>query len=337
MAKQAFRKATILAAVALLTLLPASAVHAQNGAVVLAPLSGGPALVGQSIAKAARSVFLDELPVLDDGCDAETAAQAAHDVVEAGDRLVIGLPCIDAFDAVAPILSAANIPILAVGIQAADVTRPPHSETDWPVFRIGPPQHEEWAVLARYIAANWRDESFAIIDDGTLYGRQLAENLRLLLAESALEPVFTDTYRPLLEDQMPLVRRLQRSGATHVILGGEARDAAVIGRNAEEIGYSLSIAGGGILRAPPVDGRLPDGTIMSAIPVETDFGMLAAQVAQQALSLQSNDLAADLRNNIYQTGLGPISFGEDGEPDREFFIVHELRGGQAIPLSELDG
>ena len=143
------------------------------------------------------------------------------------------------------------------------------------MFRSGPAAHTEFAVLAGHLARAWREASFAIIDDGTLYGRQLAENVRLLLADAALEPVFVDTYRPLLESQAALVRRLQRSGASHVLIGGEARDAAIIAADAARIGYRLAIAGGSILVAPPADGRLPDGTITVAVPADIDPARIA--------------------------------------------------------------
>lgn len=321
-----------------------------DGAVVVAPFDGPFALIGQSIARAANAQMGPDVPQIDDACQTEAAARAARDVLEAGDRLVIGLPCIDAFDGASPLLAENGVPILAVGLQAPDITTAPRDasadqgadtdQKDWPVFRIGPVQGEEWAVLARYIAANWRDESFAIIDDGTLYGRQLAKNVRLILSDSALEPVFVDTFRPLLDSQAALVRRLQRSGASHVIIGGEARDAAIIGADAQSVDYDLTIAGGSVLRAPPSDGRLPDGTVMAAIAMTTDLPLVAAQVARQALAEAdeaNTDVAAALLNGTFDTQAGSLTFGADGEPDREFFVIHQKRDGRFVPLADLDG
>ena len=311
---------------------------ADEGVAVLAPLSGPFAPIGRNIARTAQSVIDTDVPVVDDGCDAETATAAARDVIASGSKLVIGLPCIDAFDAAAPDLAEAGIAILAVGLQAEDITGTPRGAETWPVFRIGAPATAEFAVLADHVTTYWRDVSFAVIDDGTLYGRQLTENLRLLLSDAALEPVFVDAYRPLLQNQTALVRRLQRAGATHVVIGGEARDAAVIAANAAAIGYPLQLAGGSVLIAPPEDGHLPDGTIIAAIPAEIDLARMAAQIAITAAADPGRAPSESLRTDSFETDWGPITFSEDGEPDFAFFQVHQIRNGRLAPFApDLDG
>jgi len=325
---------TCAASALLLAGLPA---RAADGVAVVAPLSGSYAAVGRTLDESVRAVLGDDVPVLDDGCDAQTAENAARDVIEAGDALVIGLPCVDAFDAAMPALAEAGVPVIAVGIRAEDITVAPRGTAQWPVFRAGPAASAEFEVLARHLARAWREASFAIIDDGTLYGRRLAENVRLLLADSALEPVFVDTYRPLLESQAALVRRLQQSGASHVLIGGDVRDAAVIAADAARIGYPLAMAGGGILIAPPADGRLPDGTITVAIPTDVDPAQIAAQIAKAALAADMPVTDA-LRTLTFDTEIGRIAFGDDGEPDARFFRVHTFRNGRTEPLApDMDG
>lgn len=328
-------RAPILAALTALALAPAASPgKAAEGAALVVPLSGPFEALGRDMRRSARAVLGADVPVIDDGCAPERAAAAAHDVIVAGDRIVIGLPCIDAFDAATPLLSEAAIPVLAVGVRAPDITTPPRDhDGPWPVFRVAPRADAEVKALAVHAAAGWRDVGFAVIDDGTLHGRQLSETVRLLLADEALEPVFVDTYRPLLENQTPLVRRLQRAGASHVIIGGDARDAAVIGADAARIGYDLTMAGGGTLIAPAEDGRLPDGTIIAAVPFGLDLARAAAQVARQALA---SDLAAAeaLRLLTFATDLGPIRFGADGEPDIAFVRIHTVRDGRPQTLPE---
>jgi branched-chain amino acid transport system substrate-binding protein len=328
---------TCAASALLLAAMADQPARAADGAAMIAPLSGSYAAVGRAFDASVRDVLGDDVPVLDDGCDAEMAESAARDVIEAGDALVIGLPCIDAFDAAMPALAEAGVPVIAVGIRADDITAAPRGTAQWPVFRVGPAADAEFATLAAHLARVWREASFAIIDDGTLYGRQLAENVRLLLADAALEPVFVDTYRPLLESQAALLRRLQRSGASHVLIGGEARDAAVIAADAARIGYPLAIAGGSILVAPPADGRLPDGTITVAIPNDVDLARIAAQIAEIALAADMPVTDA-LRTLTFDTDIGPLAFGGDGEPDARFFRIHIFRNGRPEPLTpDMDG
>lgn len=323
--------ATITALLVVLATLPA---RAAAGAALIAPMSGTFEALGRDMRDSAKAVLGDDLPVIDDRCEPEPAAAAARDTIVAGDRIVIGLPCIDAFDAAMPLLAEAAIPVLAVGVRAPDITTAPRDhDRPWPVFRVGPRTGDEVEALAAHVAANWREENFAVIDDGTLYGRELSQNIRLMLADRALEPVFVDTYRPLLENQTALVRRLQRSGATHVIIGGDARDAAVIAADAERIGYDLTLAGGSILIAPPDDGRLPDGTVIAAVPYDLDLTTMAARIAQQALA-SDLQVAEALRVLTFATAAGPLSFDATGEPDLDFVRIHTVRDGRPQPVSQ---
>lgn len=310
-----------------------SAAWAEERAAVLTPLSGPVAVYGQAIAANARAVLGSDIAVIDDGCQADTAASAARIIAGGDTSMVIGMPCVDAFDAAMPIFAEANVAVLAVGIQAPDITTPPRGAQSWPVFRVGPPATQEADVLAAHLAEQWRETAFAIIDDGTLYGRQLAETVRLQLEERALEPVFTDTYRPLVETQAALVRRLRRAGATHALIGGDARDAAVIAADAERLDYDLALAGGAFLLAPPDDGTLPDGTLIAAIPPDLDLPMIAAQIARQALN---GDPVEELRTGMFDTDIGTLSFGGTGEVQTPFYRMHTVREGTAVPLPQTE-
>lgn len=308
--------------------------RADERAAVIAPLSGPFAAYGQQIGTQARALLGANVPVLDDGCNAEIAAGAARTAARGQARIVIGMPCVDAFDAAMPVLAQSSIAVLAVGIEAPDITRAPPGAADWPVFRVGPPATQEARVLADHLGRAWRDAAFAVIDDGTLYGRQLAETVRQMLAERALEPVFSDSYRPLVETQAALVRRLQRAGATHALIGGDARDAAVIAADAARLGYDLTLAGGGFLLAPDDDGRLPDGTLIAAVPQDTDLPQMAAQIASQALMDEARGPIETLRQDSFATQFGPLSFGADGEPDIAFYRIHVIAEGVPVPLPD---
>ncbi|MEN0002217.1 MAG: ABC transporter substrate-binding protein, partial [Pseudomonadota bacterium] len=177
--------------------------------VVAAPLTGTYKPLGDLFLANIDTMAADNFVVpIDTACNAETAAGAAAEIVALEPAAVIGLPCIDAFDALAPILAEAGIPITAVGLQTPDVTNGKNGL----VRRVAPTSQQIYRRLATHLADAWRDVPFAIVDDGTLSGRQLAEQVGALLAEASLTPVFRDTYRPLLSNQTALVRRLDRAG-----------------------------------------------------------------------------------------------------------------------------
>jgi branched-chain amino acid transport system substrate-binding protein len=203
----------------------------------------------------------------------------------------------------------------------------------------------------------WRDVNFAIIDDGTLYGRELAEAVRFRMEEDNLKPVFADTYRPQLDNQVALIRRLRKAGATHVFVGGDASDAAIIGADAARIGIPLTLAGGTAFLAPASAGTLADGTILVALPAWPDVmdrpsGENAVAVSaahpgnsylvpayaalQIALAIfEGRDPAdgfffGDLLGRTFDTVLGPVSFDGNGDVSRNLFRIFVIEDGEPV-------
>ncbi len=84
-------------------------------------------------------------------------------------------------------------------------------------------------------------EPFAIVDDGTIYGRELAESFRLAAEQAGLKPVFVDTFRPQMDNQIGLIGRLRKAGATHVFVGGDRDDIAIMARDAAELAADLTL------------------------------------------------------------------------------------------------
>ena len=322
--------AIVLPALLAAGLLPAAASEIE----VIGPVTGREAWLGRAMAEALEPVLGKKPQIIDDGCSTEGGALAAQSALENGARIVVGPACIDALDGAAPVLSAAGVPILVPGVRAGDITRPPRGTKDWTVFRVGPRLEDEAAVLGAHLSDVWRAAPIAIIDDGTLYGRLLAEGVRAELEARALKPVFIDTFRPLLDNQVALVRRIARSGATHVVVGGEARDVAVIAQSADIARIRLAMAGGSYLIAPPDEGRLPDGTIAVDVPAGTDLTAVAGRIALDALA--ASDPLAALGARTFDTPAGPVAFDESGEPDRSFLSIHVFSGGVPVPAGDAD-
>ncbi|GAB4349239.1 MAG: ABC transporter substrate-binding protein [Oricola sp.] len=330
---------------------------------VSAPLSGHFAILGEQIEAGARTAFGGRgdagLVVADDRCTGDGGARAADRLIAAGAAIAVGFPCIEAFDTAMPKLAAAGIPVILLGVQADGLTAQREDES-WPMVRLAPRNQDEAEALAGYLRSAWHDAGFALIDDGTLYGRQLVETVRYLLEEFNLTPVFTDTYRPQLDNQLLLVRRLRKAGATHAVIGGDAFDAAVIGRDAAADGFDLALAGGSALVAPPSDGTLPDGTIVAALPdwlerepardlakglpdtlLARDGYFVPAHAAIEialagigALDGNGHVPMAALAGKTFQTAIGPVRFGDDGNLTRNLFEVFTVRDGELLPAGD---
>ncbi len=330
--------ASAICAIALLLSAGAAAADVSIG--LAAPLSGPSAVLGAQMkagATMAASRLADpeiRLTVADDGCTAAGGARAARELVAAGVRYVVGFLCGEAIEAALPILKDAGIPAIAVGVRADSLTDR-RNRTGWPVYRLGPRADSEREAAGRLLSRLWRRDLFAIVDDGTIYGRELAESVRAAAERASLSPVFVDTFRPQLDNQIGLVGRLQRAGATHVFAGGERDDIAVIGRDAAELNTGLVVAAGETLRYP---GEIPlsGGTLMVALPEWPDLAapavakafadrrvlangyVLPAYAAVEVAHALARDGTAaappaDLSAREFATAIGTIRFDAKGD------------------------
>jgi len=300
-----------------------------------APLTGPSAILGEQMqtgASLAAETLSVRLSVADDGCTAEGGARAARELVAAGVQIVVGFLCGEAIEAALPILKQANIPTITVGVRTDSLTDR-KTRTGWLVYRLGPRADSEREAAGRLLTLLWQKELFAIVDDGTIYGRELSESLRVAAEQAGLSPVFVDTFRPQLENQIGLVGRLQRAGATHVFVAGERDDVAIIGRDAAQLQAGLTVAGGETLRAP---GEIPlaAGTLMVALPEWPDLALpevakvfadrrlfdqgyvlpayAAVEIAHAALA-GTGSPAANLSRRDFATAIGTIRFDDKGD------------------------
>lgn len=275
--------------------------------------------------------------VVDDGCTSQGGSSAARRLVETNATIVVGFLCSESIQTALPILSEAGIPVITPAVRANALTDR-RNRTGWLVYRTAPRADDERQAVGEILTRRWADELFAIVDDGTIYGRELAESFRLAAEQAGLKPVFTDTYRPQLDNQIGLAGRLRRAGATHVFAGGDRYDIAVLARDAKSLGYSLVIAGGEALRAAPGDLDLAAGTLMIGLPTWDDIaddefrylfseaeivpegyvlpGFAAAQVAIAAIAegeRMGRPVTEVLDTDTFATAAGSIRFNEKGD------------------------
>jgi len=300
-------------------------------------LLGGQLRQGAEIAAAERGIAAENVHFADDACTAEGGAAAARDMAAAGVSVVVGFLCTEAIEAALPILKEAAIPVITPGVRTDSLTDR-RERTGWLVFRTAPRADGEQRAVSDILVPRWRDALFAIVDDGTIYGREFVESFRLAAETAGLRAVFIDTYRPQMDNQIGLVARLRRAGATHVLVGGDRADVAIMGRDAAELDYELTIAAGENLRAAPGDVPLAPGTLMVGLPEPSEIAsqqalaafarreivpegyMLPAyaalEIAAQALveaEISGASVADTLSARSFETALGTVDFDEKGD------------------------
>lgn len=322
---------------------------------VSAPLSGPSAILGEQMragAAAAATSLGIKIDVADDACTAEGGKAAAERFVSAQVSVVVGYLCTESIEAALPVLKDAGIPVISVGVRTDSLTDR-RTKTGWPLYRAGPRADSERTAAAAILTRLWRDNLFAIVDDGTIYGRELAETFRLAAEQAGLKPVFVDTFRPQMDNQIALVGRLRKAGATHVFAGGEREDIAIMGRDAGQLGVTLVIAGGETLRAAPGEVTVAEGTLMIAMPewaeiadraavdaIQTGGAVAegyalpvyaAAQIAAEAIRKSGESgstLTHQLDTETFQTAIGAMKFDVKGDLVENPYRVFRFENGR---------
>ncbi|RVD59375.1 ABC transporter substrate-binding protein [Mesorhizobium sp. M2D.F.Ca.ET.185.01.1.1] len=328
---------------------------------VAAPLSGPSAILGKQVeAGAALAAEANGLAIktADDACTAEGGAAAAKEFVDAKVNIVVGFLCTEAIEAALPILKDANIPVITVGVRTESLTDR-RAKTGWPVYRLGPRGDDERNAVAAKLTQLWRDDLFAIVDDGTIYGREMAETFRAAAEQAALKPVFVDTFRPQLDNQIGLVGRLKKAGATKVFAGGDGDDLAIMGRDAAQLNAGITFAGGENLRTPQGDVPYAVGTLMIAPPewseiadpkivqafgaktIVPDGYTLPAYAAVEIAKAATADaesagkpLGEALTGHDFTTAIGTIRFDDKGDLSQNTFRVYRFDGTHFVPLED---
>jgi branched-chain amino acid transport system substrate-binding protein len=328
------------ALLSLLLAFPSAASGAEPLTIgISAPLSGPFAILGRQIADgaaAAQAALGGEakikLVIADDRCDADGGKQAADILAAAKVSAVIGYLCTPALQVALPAFRAGKVPVMTLGVRPLKILEDARKNGD-ALFRLGPDSGEEESALADLLLPLWRGENFAIIDDGTIHARELAESLRIAAEARGLKPVFVDTFRPALENQLALVNRLKKSGATHVFVGGDRSDIAILARDAEVRGLPLTIASGEALSAAPDDVPLADNVIMIGVPQNEVMSgaaqegyfakaFAAVEIIRQSAAMVSGagNLAETIRSEAHMSVMGNVTFdangGQSGNPYR---------------------
>ncbi len=312
---------------------------------VIAPKSGQFANLGAQVrmgAAAAAAGSQDRTVELEESCEEGSGAAIANAIVAAGADAAIGFLCTESVETGLETLKQADIPAISVSVRA-DILMQNAMKKGWPLFSLAPTADAEHEKAVSIIANTWKDTPFAMIDDGTIHGRDLIESVRLGLEQKGIKPVFADTFRPGQEQQVGLVRRLVKSGATHIFIGGDRADIAIIARDARQEKAPLVLLGGDTLLAsdnpvplengvqavlvPPspdfpesrdaerqIIGKFPAGS--SGLPVTVEGYMLPAFAAtriaaQSIMTVKASGTArsAAIAASRTNTAIGPVAFG----------------------------
>jgi branched-chain amino acid transport system substrate-binding protein len=290
-------------------------------------------------------------------CETGGGADTAYALEEAQVDLVVGFLCVESLVSAIPILDQADIPVLNVNIRS-DIVRDEAARLAWPLFTIAPRASDQAKFASKYIIDNWGDKSVALVEDGTISNRELVDAIRLQLDDGGFQPIVLDNFRPGQDKQFGLVRRLEKSKISHVFVGATRLDTSIIARDASDIGLDLIFAGGDTLRAADEGLSFPNGAIAilphvgltgdNALSARTAFddagifpdrfpifGYAMAELATILAEIQTDDLIKTLKEDIFDTVIGPLSFNQYGERQESTFNAMIWQDGRFIKDEEL--
>lgn len=308
---------------------------------VVVPREGTFSALGAQIASGAQfhaDAAGDKIVIVDDTCDDKSGDAVAERLVATEVDAAIGFLCSETLEGSLPSLTEAGIPAITVSVRSK-ILMEDARKSGWLLFQLAPSDRSEADKLTEIILRDWAEKPYALIDDGTIRGRELVDAIRNSLEEKGLKPVFTDTYRPGQEQQVALVRRLAKTGATHVFVGGDRSDVAVIARDAASEKIKLVLLGGDSLNAAnrplplaygvlavtlPDYQSLPDAAVvakaMRAKGLEPEGYVLpahaAAAIAAEAIDIAETEkkpIGEILLSRAFNTVIGPVRFNETHE------------------------
>lgn len=331
---------------------------------VVAPQNGAYETLGaqvrQAVRVAATKAGLDVIEI-HESCEEGSGGAIADGLVAAKVSLVVGFLCTETLADALPILKNAAIPAITLSSRASGLLEDA-LKRGWPLFRLGPSDTDEASALIDVMLRDWKGHSFGLIDDGTIYGRELVDRIRSRLEESGLKPTFTDTLRPAQEQQVALVRRLGRTGITHVFVGAERNDVAVIARDAAAEKVPLTILSGDTMRAANSPVPLQTGVLAVTVP-EYDLAPSAAeavtalqgakvvpegyalpayaatQIAAKLVELvdAQGKPAPELMNGTgFDTAIGQIIFNERHELQTNPYRLQQWNGAAFVPVDHAE-
>jgi branched-chain amino acid transport system substrate-binding protein len=339
--------AALLAAV--LTAATGTASQADILIGMAAPLSGPQAWLGSADKKGLETAVADlnakggvlgqrvRFIVVDDFCDPDQAVAAAHKLVDAGVVFVAGNACSGAAIPASLVYAAAGILMID-----GEATNPKLTEQGLAsVFRITGRDDEQGSMAGDYLADHWAGKHIAIVHDGQVYGKGLAEEAKKRLNERGVTETMFEAITPGANHYSELAEKMKTAGIDVIYFGGYTAEGALIIREARDAGSNAQFVGGDGLSTTDdfglITGPTAEGTLATNLPdlrknpevvailkkhgvayADWDSNVYAviqvwAQAAEMTGTLQLNAMVSTLRSGKFDTLYGKIGFDKKGD------------------------
>jgi branched-chain amino acid transport system substrate-binding protein len=295
----------------------------------------------------------------DDNSDPEQAVALAKKLVSDGVVFVAGHSASEASVAAAPMYEQAGIVMISPSSSNPRLTDEGRSN----VFRVFGRDDRQGAVAASYLADHWSDRRIAILHDGTLYGKGLADETKKRLNDLGVVETIFLAYSPGKPDYWDVIDRMKTAAIDVVYVGGRHTETGLMARQAGDHDYRPQFVSGDaaateefwLIAGPAGEGTLftlgpdprhdpaakaivqrfresgyePEGfTLYAYAAVE-----VWAQAVEKAGTLDYVAVIESLHAHEFDTVLGRISFDDKGDVRGfEPFVWYAWKDGEYAPV-----
>lgn len=296
----------------------------------------------------------------DDACKPDNATAAANRAVGRGDALVVGHVCAEA--AIAASSVYADNKVLAI-TPAVTANRFTDSRAGPTLFRLAARDDAQGPAAGAFLAERFGNKRIAVLNDGSPYGKPLAEATKQAMNEAGKREARLDTFDPGAKEYNALADRLIADAIDVVFIGGDQGDIALILKTLRDKGSQAIVMGGDALATTEfrnAAGDAADGTLLTfftdwrqqasakdvnaalrAAGVEPQGYVLPAYAAVQLWaearrtngSAGGEDVASTLSTTSTPTVLGPLAFDGKGDAQLAGFSIFRWQDGALVPES----
>jgi branched-chain amino acid transport system substrate-binding protein len=215
-----------------------------------------------------------------------------------------------------------------------------------------------------------RPETAAYPELDDPFAQGTAEGIRTALEAGGIETVFKEVYPPDQGDFAPIASKIAASGAELVVGGTQYEDCVNLIRALQELDYQpkavISSTGPTLTSFGEAVGDAAEGIMapvgyhaMADFPTNPEFvaayeeeygdlptedpanaftvGQIVQQAVEEVGSVEDQDALRDyIRDNEFETIVGPLSFNERGEPQSAHMILQWQDGEIEIVLPDDD-
>ena len=322
---------------------------------VVTRMEYGAQLAVQKLTRQGRDV---QLVLVDDGCDVDKAPETARTLIDNNVEIVVGPLCFRTATAVAQQFkqgASTNTPKAIIAANTRNRLLQRLREVDGlSLFSLSNAPDSESRAVVDLILPRFQGRPFAILDDGSVYGRALADDIRNLGEQAGLRAVVNSNFRPLQTTQIAMLRRLRKSGVEAVFVAAAAEDVVTITNDIRTLKLDWMVATGE--RGQLLPYSVTADSNMSGMLMVRERNLANDEIKQQIGDLASVGATApdeqeledsllwghalveigaeaarrdltDLSGETFETIIGPLTFDSVGRASPAPFILLQWQDG----------